>query len=382
MLAPLALALSLLAAPTVRVEVLGLFRAREATITSSRGVQRVSVEGERVKVADGAAVDQARFDPGSSPVSINLMGLARTYEGALEARARKGVLSLVNEVPLESYVAAVVGAEAAPGSPDAALDVVAIAVRSYALERAGRQASAHAAPLCDQTHCQLYQGRESAAPFAKDAARRTEHLVLLSTNGQVAPALHHAACGGRTADARDVWPDATEREREASVSVDDSLPGASGPACASQPGEPPLKWTARVGEQDLARALGLTAPLALELFRGTGGFAQKLVVAGKGALGPEELHLALGRALGWDTVRSARFSIDVSRAGELRSFLLRGQGHGHGVGLCQRGAAALAKKGWGRDRILTRYFPRLWVGKPRSDETKARMTVKGGSPFP
>ncbi|MBS2021446.1 MAG: hypothetical protein JST92_03495, partial [Deltaproteobacteria bacterium] len=263
--------------------------------------------------------------------------------------------------------------------PEAALDALAIVVRSFALDKMARGATVHSAPLCDQTHCQVYKAREVQTQAARDAARRTEGIVLLSTTGAVAPALHHAACGGRTADAKDVWPDATERDREAGAGVDDSMPGGGGPACASRPGEPPLKWTARVGESDLAHALSLPSPLELELFRGPSGYAQRLVVGGKGAFGPEELHLLLGRSLGWDTVRSARFSIEVSRAGNERAFLLRGIGHGHGVGLCQRGAAALARKGWGRDRILARYFPRLWVGKPRSDEQQAKMKVRGGS---
>lgn len=377
---PLALAAALLlSSATVRVEVLGLFKAREALVESSHGAQKVTAAGEQVQVQGGAPLALQRFEPGAAPVSVTVLGLSRTFDGSLEVLARKGALVLISELPVESYVASVVSAEAAQDSPEAALDVLAIAVRSFALERMARKSTVHLAPLCDQTHCQVFKGREGTSAQGREAARRTEGVVLLSTDGKVAPALHHAACGGRTADAREVWPDATERDREASVAVDDALPGGGGPACAALPGQPPLKWTVRVQEGDLARAIGLKAPLQLELFRGPGGFMQRLVVGGKGAFGPEELHLALGRALGWDTVRSARFGIEVSRAGEERSFLLKGVGHGHGVGLCQRGAAALARKGWGRERILARYYPRLWVGKPPVDEATARPRVKAGS---
>jgi stage II sporulation protein D len=375
-----ALAAALLfASATLRVEVLGLFKAREALVESARGPQRVVAAGEQVEVSDGPPLPVARFTPGAGPLSVTVLGLTRTFDGSLEVLAKQGILVLVNEVPLESYVASVVSAEAAPGSPGPALDVLSIAVRSFALERMGRPGAGHEAPLCDQTHCQVSKGREGTTPEGREAAKRTDGVVLLSTGGAVAPALHHAACGGRTADARDVWPEATARDREAGVAVDDLLPGGGGAACASRPGEPPLKWTMRLQEADLARVFGVKAPLQLELFRGAGGLVQRLLVGGKGSFGPEELHLALGRALGWDTVRSARFSVEVSRAGEERSFLLRGVGHGHGVGLCQRGAAALARKGWGRERILARYFPRLWVGKAPGADPSGRQRVKAGS---
>lgn len=379
-------ALPAAAAPaTVRVDVLGLLKAREALVQTGSGTFRVRAEGDAVREGEAAPRELLRYE--AHPVTVTVLGLPRTFDGPLELRARGGLLALVHELPLEAYVAAVVGAEAPASAPEAALDALAIVVRSFALERVARAREpswgrpdprrAHAAPLCDQTHCQLFKGRESATAAAREAARRTEETVLLATDGRVAPALHHAACGGRTADARDVWPDADPRDREAGAAVDDSLPGGAGPACASRPGDPPLKWTARIAENDLARALSLPAPLDLAVAKGPGGAIQRLQLGGRGLIGPEELHLALGRALGWDAVRSARFSIEVARGdGELRSFLLRGQGHGHGVGLCQRGAAALARKGWGRERILARYFPRLWVGRPRADEAALRARVK------
>ncbi|MBS2025993.1 MAG: hypothetical protein JST92_26640, partial [Deltaproteobacteria bacterium] len=135
------LALALLAAgppSTVKVEVLGLFHTREATVTSQKGSQRVWADGDKVKVADAPSIDRARFEPGGQPVGANVMGLVRTFDGALEVHAKKNELVLVNEVPVETYVASVVASEAAPESPEAALDALAIVVRSFALDKMAR----------------------------------------------------------------------------------------------------------------------------------------------------------------------------------------------------------------------------------------------------
>jgi stage II sporulation protein D len=63
---------------------------------------------------------------------------------------------------------------------------------------------------------------------------------------------------------------------------------------------------------------------------------------------------ALDRSADWGVVRSALFQAR-ERSGRLA---LRGTGHGHGVGLCQRGAARMARRGAGAEEILARYFPR------------------------
>jgi SpoIID/LytB domain protein len=61
----------------------------------------------------------------------------------------------------------------------------------------------------------------------------------------------------------------------------------------------------------------------------------------------------MGRAFGWRAVRSMKFSTTESDT----TLRLDGVGTGHGVGLCQLGARALAEKGVDVKGILTRYFP-------------------------
>lgn len=158
---------------------------------------------------DGAAVPVAAR-PGAHygvrRVAVQVPGFSRReYAGSLEVGAGEHELELVNVVPLEDYVASVVGSEIGPAAPQAARDALATVARSFALRREH---------LCDTTHCQLYFG--SAV-----AARLGPAEVLRGREGRIAPALHSAFCGGSTVEARAVWPKADADEMEASARVAD-----------------------------------------------------------------------------------------------------------------------------------------------------------------
>ncbi len=374
--------LPLLCALLLRVEVLALLHPREASITAAEGVLHAVAEEDTVRLEGARTAGPApllRLGAASSPLFVRVRGLPRPrrFPGALEVSARGGVLHFINEVPLEEYVAGVVEAELGPGAPPAALEALAVVVRSFAVSRAEQAAAGTGpapsrrhptgAPLCDQTHCQVYQG-QSRLPAAVEAARSTRGEVLVLASGAVAPALHHGACGGNTAAAREIWPAASPDDEEAGVAIDDALEpespgqGERAPAaCRARAGELPLAWDVTVDAPGLAKALGASLPLSLTVEPGPDGLLRRLHVAGLGALTAEEVHLRLGRALGWSRVRSSRFSFTASEPspGGVPAYTLRGRGHGHGVGLCQRGAIARATRGADRHQLLARYFPLL-----------------------
>ena len=84
--------------------------------------------------------------------------------------------------------------------------------------------------------------------------------------------------------------------------------------------------------------------------------------------------MAAGKAVswscGWSRVRSDRFTVErvgVERAGAAR-LRFRGQGEGHGVGLCEEGAADLARRGLDYRAILGRYFPGAAVAARPPDD--------------
>jgi stage II sporulation protein D len=94
------------------------------------------------------------------------------------------------------------------------------------------------------------------------------------------------------------------------------------------------------------------------------------------------LRFGIGRALGWDHVRSDAYELAV-RNGAL---IFDGRGHGHGVGLCQEGATEMATEGKSAREILAFYFPetavRISPGDDGWQETRmGPLTVRAAQPL-
>ena len=248
---------------------------------------------------------------------------------------------------LESYVARVVAGEAPPGMPLAALEALAITVRTFAAANRGRHAS-EGFDFCDLTHCQVLG---TATAEAERATQSTIGLVLRD-NGRVASVFYSAWCGGHTEAPSHVWAGASDPAY---------LRARTDLACLNAPG-----WTSDIAEPQLRRALE-AAGLRGSVVRGfvvasryPSGRVATLRVDGMAPdrIDANHFQLAAGRVLGWQIVKSTMFDVRRSSTG----FVLSGRGVGHGVGLCLRGAAARAVQGRSRAEILAAYFPGLHVG--------------------
>ncbi|MFB1478951.1 SpoIID/LytB domain-containing protein [Corallococcus sp. RDP092CA] len=277
-------------------------------------------------------------------------GLDRRYEASLSLAARDGELIVVATFALETYVAAVTASETEVDTPFEALRAQAITARSYVLASGKRHDEARA---CDLTHCQVLRGEGFARHLrrARDAARSTEGMVLRLPGGAIALAPFHASCGGHTAEPVAVFgaPDLT-----GAAAVPDKCP--------------PSPWRAVVPRSLVSAAASeaLGGPSQVEdllLDRDSSGAVVRVVdrASGRDARG-DAFFRALGARAGWDRIRSARFSLTLG--GD--QALLEGQGLGHGVGLCQAGAALLARQGWTAEQLLAHYFPRALLDKPQS----------------
>ena len=260
--------------------------------------------------------------------------------------ARPGGGYTITTMPLEAYVARVVAGEAARDSQPAALEALAIAVRTFALANRGRH-RADGFDLCDQTHCQVV--RAATAATAR-AAERTAGRVLLH-DGAPASIYFTASCGGRTEIPSAVWPGAQDPP---------FLPSKPDAACGGAP-----LWTAELADSDLLHALQAAG------FRGdrlrdlrivahdTSGRVARLSLGGltPNEISGQDLRVAVGRTLGWQYIKSTAFELKRMRA----AYRFAGHGSGHGVGLCVIGSAHLAVEGQTADEILGRYFPGLEI---------------------
>ena len=251
-------------------------------------------------------------------------------------------------MPTEKYVGAVLAGEMARGSAPAALEALAIAIRTFAIANLGRH-RADNFDLCDQTHCQVLR----TATVATDrAAEATAGRVLLAGDAP-ASIFFSASCGGHTEKPSDVWPGADDPPY---------LPAKPDDACQGAPA-----WTAEIRESDLRRSLRAVGfrgdrleNVGIAARTGSGRVA-RLRTDGlqPGEISGQDLRVAVGRTLGWQFIKSTAFELKRTADG----YWFAGHGSGHGVGLCVIGSARLAEQGKSAEDILRQYFPGLTIAR-------------------
>ncbi|MFN2976530.1 SpoIID/LytB domain-containing protein [Terriglobus aquaticus] len=258
------------------------------------------------------------------------------------------------DVSSERYVEAVLTAEADPQEPVESLKALAVVTRSFAATASGRH---EGDALCDTTHCQTLRF-EPVRQSIRDAVWATSGETLWYGARQV-PAYFSQHCGGFTEDAAAAW----------GGQVRPWLSAHADPWCMRVPAQ----WHASLPEADIRRAVqseGITIPGAIQqiapLSQDASGRIQQLrlrFAGGTQTVRAATFRFAVDRNLGWNQIRSDRYQ--VQRAGE--KFVFDGSGFGHGVGLCQTGAAAMARAGKSYRDILRTYFPGTVVRISRSD---------------
>jgi stage II sporulation protein D len=258
-------------------------------------------------------------------------------------------------VDLESYVADTILSEVSPvGESDEVIagifEVQAIVARSYAVTEIGRHRS-EGFDLCDSTHCQLYQpSRRQTSRFAAAALRAAERTrgVVLTYDARPVEALFHADCGGATAAADSVWGGQPVPYLQAAL---DDLP---------DPTHRPWRATAKAEQvrlalnQDERTAVGRRLESIVVASRDSSGRAAGLSVRGERSftVRGDVLRSVLNRTLGERAVLSTMFSVQ-HQGGD---YVFAGTGFGHGVGLCQRGAAARLRRGDPVADVLRAYY--------------------------
>jgi stage II sporulation protein D len=345
-----ALALFAAAAP-LKVRVLERHKPFEASVEAgtltcgdaalrSKSVQ-LSLKDRRLKAGD-TLCDSVTAE-GDVRVTLDDK-VQRRFRGRLTALAEGSFIRFLDDVEVEEYLPSVVTAEAA-GSPVAALEAQAVVSRTFALAARGRHKD-EGYDLCDLAHCQVYPGAAALDPQSEEAVKRTRGEVLLWGGIGLKPAFFHAACGGHTSRAADVFGEDAE-----GVGPGVSDTGKEGPLCKDAQD---FKWSFTTSRLEMARAFGVPAEgAALEpLKRDAAGRVVELRTFGRRMRG-NEFSSAFGRAFGWDSLRSMKVTAEEVE-GNVRFV---GSGLGHGVGLCQQGARAMALKGASRKQILQKYFP-------------------------
>lgn len=261
----------------------------------------------------------------------------------------------IRTLPLDQYVAGAVRAEVPPRwlnseAVGRLLRVQALVSRTYAVANLERHRQ-EGFNLCDTTHCQLYRelGSAAADDQARRAVRDTQGQIITFKNRPI-QALFHSNCGGHTAAAETVWGGQTEPYLQA---VDDTFCRQLNTG----------GWIFSVDQPRLVRAVNSDPRTRVGQVKAVGivardeaGRATQISIVGSARTAivrSEEFRSVLRTIFGAHSLRSTQF--DVQRRGD--RFVFEGVGYGHGVGLCQTGAAARAQSGHAPDDILSHYFP-------------------------
>jgi len=281
-----------------------------------------------------------------------------------------GSLLAANAVAEDKLLAGIVPAEMYPDAPHAALEAQAIAARTELLQKIGRRNLTDPFVLCSTQQCQVYAGAGKEDPRTTRAIEKTRGIILLRDGGGMVDIRYSASCGGHTEDNDAIWggePDPSLRGRrddpkaQMTRVTDDNLDAFlddGGDAWCSKPkgAKTKFRWTEKIGVDDLTARVSVEYPEIGRIktltpkARGTSGRIQTLAIAGDKATVEVTGDLHIRRLLGG--LKSTLF--EVKREGG--TFVFRGAGFGHGVGMCQLGAIGMADAGKSHDQILGHYY--------------------------
>jgi sporulation protein spoIID-related protein len=345
----------------------------------------------------------------------------QTFLGKLKFIINGNSVCAVNELPVERYLESVISSEMSATSSLELLKAHAVISRSWLLvqmqNRRKGEATAHVAAseiqgngelirwydredhtlfdVCADDHCQRYQGitKETSAHVA-EAIRQTAGQVLTDED-EICDARFSKCCGGETEEFQYCWEnlrkpylialrDAPQQEAldlTVEANADRWIRSSPESFCNTRDAKVlsqvlnnydqetsdfyrwRVEYTQQQVQQLLTEKLGIDFGAVVDLIpveRGTSGRLSKLRIVG------EKLTLVIGkeleirRALSKSHLYSSAFVVDTfdrNEQGIPKRFALIGAGWGHGVGLCQIGAAVMGERGYSYKEILLHYYP-------------------------
>ncbi len=357
--------------PTVNLQIHGRFTMSALhtgePIQQERRLPLLEIHGVPEGLAIGGTVVPffgVRIEP-AGDATINLNG--NRLRGTIEIIRQKNLkLLVINHLALEDYLRGVLSKEAPDYWPPEALKAIAIAARTYAVyQRYTKEDGSF--DVSGDVMSQDYGGKTSEKIGTTRAVKATAGWILLY-KGKPFPTFYHSTCGGMTEHARVMGPFDLEPLRGQIV-------------CNFCSGSPFYRWQRRLTKADVAWALRKSP-------HGSVGTVYDVRVTKRTAAGRVEQIAILGsqrtvrlsgyefRALfGFDSIRSPAFAVTPIDEG----FLIVGRGWGHGVGMCQWGAAELARRGLSAPEILAFYYPGAELAQMRALTEHPLDAGKGGS---
>lgn len=344
----------------------------------------------------------------------------QTFLGRLKFIVNEDKVCAVNELPVESYLESVISSEMSATSSLELLKAHAVISRSWLLVQMQNRKDNHGKnkpmssemptegelirwydredhtlfDVCADDHCQRYQGiTKETSPQVAEAIRQTKGQVL-RYDGEICDARFSKCCGGETEEFQYCWEnlckpylvalrDAPHDEPlQLNVEADADRWIRSNPESFCNTHDAKVlsqvlnnydqetsdfyRWRVEYTQEQLQMLI--TEKLEIDfghiidlipMERGTSGRLSKLKIIGDRKTLVIGKELEIRRALSKTHLYSSAFVVDAldrNEQGIPQRFVLIGAGWGHGVGLCQIGAAVMGERGYNYNEILLHYY--------------------------
>jgi stage II sporulation protein D len=265
---------------------------------------------------------------------INIQtSLRQYYSGDLKCFPDLATLVMINICDMERYIAGVVMSEGGSGKNIEYFKSQAVIARTYMYRYIDKHLY-DGYNVCDNTHCQAFNGTSSDSILNR-AAIETKGLVILDQDSTIIESAFHSNCGGETASSGDVW-----------LTVQPYLKKVIDPYCLSSRN---AVWRKSIGLNEWIEFINESGFSGKTDDPSVFSFSQKSRLSDY-KTGSFTIPLTIIRSE--LNLRSTFFSVYP----EGDSIILRGRGYGHGVGLCQEGAMVMALKGFKFNQIIEFYY--------------------------
>ena len=347
---------------------------------------------------------------------------SQSFKGELRLIVEDGEVRAINRIDVEEYLVSVISSEMSATSSLEFLKAHTIVSRSWLYAQLLRKERIQQGvlgwenqeeiirwyaredhtlfDLCADDHCQRYQGVTRAHnPNVERAVKETSGIVL-EYDGEVCDARFSKCCGGVTERFSACWEnedyaylqafrDAESNEELPDLSTEegarDWIEKTPASYCSTTDNHVLsqilngydretndfYRWRVVYSQKELSELVagrsGIDFGTIQELLpveRGASGRIVRLRIVGTKATRTVGKELEIRRWLSKSHLYSSAFVVDKSTSpdGEVR-FVLKGAGWGHGVGLCQIGAAMMGEKGCTCEQILSFYYPQSVLEK-------------------
>ena len=314
----------------------------------------------------------------------------QSFQGTLHLIIEEGKITAINIISTERYLTSVISSEMSAMASIELLKAHAVISRSWLLAQLTAQKndnnsscgtendeeivrwynrSAHQHyDVCADDHCQRYQGvTKVTTDVAKEAVEQTRGEILIY-NGEICDTRFSKCCGGMTEKFSTCWED---KDYPYLTNVIDPYCGMANQQILrqvmvnyDQQTTDFYRWTVTYSQQELhdlimaKTGIDFGDIIDLEpLARGTSGRIYRLKIVGSKRSLIIGKELEIRKALSTSHLFSSAFEVKKQGEGSVpEQFTLEGTGWGHGVGLCQIGAAVMGEKGFKYKEILLHYY--------------------------